>query len=401
MKKTLYQLDTKNKVRVWKIEVIDNGTSAEIVMTKGLEDGKHTVDKQTIKEGKNAGKANATTYYSQAVADAQSKIDSKIREGYVEDKSQIKASNLLGSGVPAPMLAQKYDPTEKQSSSKNLKRAGIEGKKVMVQRKKDGNRCNIHVNRTSARPFTRKGDPLPTNGIEHILAPILAAFQKSADYYEKNFGITEYVLDGELFTKAFSFNKLNGLVKKEKKSADELKDCKEVVYHLYDVMLPVGYETRYKVIQNFAAPAVHVEEAIEIVATEANIQEWLEKFLAEGEEGLMIRVLGMPYEHKRSWSLMKVKNFEDAEFRVIGFEESARAGMAGAVVVAMTAPSKDRDGNPILTFKAGLNMSHEECKEMWENQSKYIGQLVTVEFFGRSEYNVPRFPKAKGFRNDA
>jgi hypothetical protein len=90
--------------------------------------------------------------------------------------------------------------------------------------------------------------------------------------------------------------------------------------------------------------------------------------------------------------------FEDAEFEVVGFEESTKGNMAGAIVVRMHKPATNRAGETITTFKAGLSFSHQECKEMWNNQAKYIGQFGTVEYFGLSEYSVPRFPKFKAFR---
>lgn len=413
MNTTLYQLDSKNKIREWNISVLDNTPiigQATIQITKGLSDGKKTVDIIVVQEGLNLGKSNATTYYTQALSDAQSRLDSKVKEGYTEDINNLKSNDELGSGVKAPMLAQKYDPTKKQSGSKNLKDLKLEGKTIFVQRKKDGNRMNLKVERvnglTQATLTTRKGDVLPTNGLEHIINDVIEKFDKSFDYYNSKYGIISYVLDGELFPvkkdglPVMSFNKLNGLVKKQKKSAEDLQDCLNVRYHLYDVMLPIGYETRYKIIQNFKNTNIHVEEAYEIEATEANIQKHLEMFLEEGEEGLMIRVPGVTYEHKRSWSLIKVKNFEDKEFEVVGFEESIQGGRVGAIIVKQDIPTVDRDGNAITSFKAGVCFTHEECIEMWNNQSKYIGKFVTVEYFGRSEYNVCRFPKAKGFRND-
>lgn len=398
---TLYQLDSKGKVRVWKIEVVPTLSinKVGIVMTKGLETGKHTVDTQYITEGLNIGKQNETTCFAQAIADAQSKVNKKVKDGYVADRNNLKANDELGSGTKAPMTAQKYHPEMKQSSSKNLDKMGIRGKKGYIQRKKDGNRLNIKVNKQGVSLTFRSGDSVPLNGLEHITDSILSTFQKSAEYYKEKYGIEEYVLDGELYTPEYSFNKANGVCKKEVKTAEDLIVAKSIKYHLYDVMLPVGYETRYKVIQNFESESVHVEEAIEIVFTDEIIAEYLEKFLKEGEEGAMLRLIGVPYEHKRSWSLVKVKIFEDAEFEILGFDESVRKGMAGAVWVKLPVPSKDREGNEITKFKAGMNFSHEEAKEMWENKDSYVGKMGTVCFFGLSEYGVPRFPKFKAVRD--
>jgi hypothetical protein len=33
-------------------------------------------------------------------------------------------------------------------------------------------------------------------------------------------------------------------------------------------------------------------------------------------------------------------------------------------------------------------------------ENLFIGKKITVEFFERSEYGIPRFPIGKGFRND-
>lgn len=392
---TLYQNNSSGAVKIWTIQVIDNGTSSIILSTAGQQGGKMREDRVEVSVGK--GKE---THYTQACKDAQSKVNSKIRKGYVTDINAIQSSAVLGTAKRlAPMLAHKYDPAEKQSGSKNLKRWGLEGKQIVVQRKKDGNRCNIKVTKDSVEMSFRSGDLIPMNGLEHIADAALKTFQRIYNYVNGKYGVTEYVLDGELFTKSVSFNKANGVYKKAVKDAEGLEVCKETNFHLYDVMLPVGYETRYKILQNWVgAESIHVEEAIFITASEKEINKYLEQFLEEGEEGLMIRALGVPYEHKRSTSLLKCKIFEDTEFTCVGFEEDKRGGFAGTVVCKMDVIAHDSKGNLIEFLKPGLKFSREECKEMWENQKNYIGKKVTVEFFGRSEYQVPRFPKAKAFR---
>src|ERR1039458_3360937 len=104
---TLYQLDSNNRVRVWSIQVINCGTYSTINSTRGIENMKMTPEVIKISAGLNIGKANETTHFTQAESEAQSKIDLKIREGYVEDRSKIQSSAMLGSGVMAPMLAHK------------------------------------------------------------------------------------------------------------------------------------------------------------------------------------------------------------------------------------------------------------------------------------------------------
>jgi hypothetical protein len=202
-----------------------------------------------------------------------------------------------------------------------------------------------------------------------------------------------------LYTKEFTFNKINGLVKNHNRTAAEEADAQKIEFHIYDVFLPVGYETRDKIKNYFKHTNLVPLKTTYVEATNENLKALLEDALSRGEEGLIIRQLGIPYEHKRTWQLLKYKIFEDKEFVVVGFEESVKGGMVGAIICKMDVPAVDVNGKTIETFKAGLKFSHEEAREMWNNQSKYIGQELTVEFFGRSEYSVPRFPKGKAFRH--
>jgi DNA ligase-1 len=379
---TLYQKDSTDRIRSWQIEVVDHSNYSETIIATGLIDGGKTITYNIIREGKNVGKSNETTHYTQSVLEAESKIASKLKEGYVEDINNLKHKDVLGSGVLAPMLAHKHHLTGAQKSSKTLKQIGILGKIVYVQPKLDGNRCNIKIDTNGkAVMYARSGDAMPVQ-LSHILI--------EAERTYKDLHLTEAIeLDGELFTTKFSFNKLNGLIKRQTVTKEDIEERKNIKYHLYDVMKKEGYEVRYPFIQKFASENIELIPNYEIIATDENIKKWLEKFLSEGHEGLMIRQLGMPYDHKRSWQLVKVKVFEDEEFELIGFEEDKRGNFVGSFVVT--------DGTH--TFNAGASgQGEEERTYMWNHPEEFIGKMATICFFGRSEYGVPRFPKFKGIK---
>jgi ATP-dependent DNA ligase len=391
-KTTLYQKDSKGRVKVWSCEVRTlNIREMAIIHTEaGLEGGKMTSEDTQITEGKNIGKANETNYYQQACLEAQSKIDAKIRAGYVADKSQIKESSELGSGVPQPMLAHKYDPKGKQSSSKTLKQLGLHGKKGSVQPKFDGHRRLIKLTPDGVSQYTRKGDL--TESLPHISEQLTEVAKKFFANNKGNNVVTEVWLDGEAFSEEVSFNELSGLLRKEKgHTKEELEKRSKINIRLYDVIVNHGYEIRYSILSAFGTTNVIVVENHVIDLTDENLQKFLDKFLGEGHEGLMIRQHGIGYENKRSWQLCKFKIFEDEEMEIIGGEESVRRGMLGAFIV------RDKKGNEC---KASLKFSHPERIEMWENLKKYVGQQATVEYFGRSEYGIPRFPKVKAIRKD-
>jgi ATP-dependent DNA ligase len=329
-----------------------------------------------ITSGKNEGKSNETNHYTQALAEMESTIKKQLKKGYVENINDAKSSTVLGSGISAPMLAHKYCADGSQSSSKTLVQLKLTGKRIICQPKLDGNRCLIKIEDGEATAYTRKGDPMPVQ-----LSHILDTLPKDEDI----------ILDGELFSDEISFNTLNGLIKRVKATPEDIENRKKIKYHLYDAMSDKGYEFRKEMLWKFESESVLIVPSFEIIATDENIQNMLERFLAEGHEGLMIRQLGIGYENKRSWQLLKDKVFEDSEFLLIGFEEDVRGGFVGAFVM------KDSKGN---IFNAGSSgQSVEERTYMWNNQDEYLGNMATVCYFGVSEYGIPRFPKFKDVRN--
>ena len=378
MKTTLYQLDSAGNTKVWIIEVTSDSDWSVLSIKSGRLNGKLVENVTNYTEGKNQGKANETNHYTQAIAEMESKIKLQLRKGYVYNLEDAKSSAVLGSGIPQPMLAQKYCRDGKQKGSKTLKQLGLYGKTIIVQPKLDGNRCMIKINNNGkATMYTRKGDVMPVQ-LDHIVASL------------RNPYMNDIIIDGELFSNEISFNTLNGLLKKVNASDEDKEKRKLIRFHLYDCMIKNGYEIRSKIISQFRSEYVEIVPSYEIVATDDNIQKWLERFLEEGHEGLMIRQLGMPYENKRTWQLCKVKVFEDEEFKLVDFEEDVRGGFVGAFVM------QDKKGN---RFNAGASgQSVEERVHMWNNPHQYLNKLATVEFFGRSEYGVPRFPKFKGIR---
>ena len=124
MFKTLYKLDSCQKVRQWTIKVEGDSYWTE----KGLVGGKTTLSKKTKAIGKNAGKANQTTPEEQAIVEARSRYKKKLDEGYVEEQS-----NLGNLSFYKPMLARDYDDIKSLTYP------------VYSQPKLDGIRCLVRL----------------------------------------------------------------------------------------------------------------------------------------------------------------------------------------------------------------------------------------------------------------
>lgn len=375
---TLYQLNQDGKAKVWTITAQEYSDKSTLTVRSGLVGGSLVSNVKDITEGKNIGKTNETSHFGQAVSEMDSKIAEKLKKGYTLRLENAVSSKTLGSGVPQPMLAQKHSPDGSQSGSKTLSQIGVLNKRVIVQPKLDGNRCLIVYEKGEAKMYTRKGDLMPVQ-LGHILRDV-----------EKNAIDDAFILDGELFSNEFSFNVLNGLIKRVTVTEEDLQNRLKIKFNLYDIMIDEGYEQRMLLLHIFATNNILIVPSYLIFATDENIKEKLEQFLSEGHEGLMIRQLGIGYENKRTWQLCKVKIFEDDEFTLVGFQEDVRGGFVGAFVMMM------KDGRAFNAGASGQDV--EERTKMWNNQQDYLDKMATVEYFGLSEYGVPRFPKFKGIR---
>lgn len=97
-------------------------------------------------------------------------------------------------------------------------------------------------------------------------------------------------------------------------------------------------------------------------------------------EGIIIKDPKSEYERKRSYALLKVKRFEDAEATVVGHQKGTGrcSGMLGAL--------ECRDANGI-EFKIGSGFNDSQRRK-----PPKIGSVVTYKFQGRSNAGRPRFP---------
>ncbi len=139
----------------------------------------------------------------------------------------------------------------------------------------------------------------------------------------------------------------------------------EVATHPYAVALP---HTRVRDIEHLRASLAAVE--------------------AQKGEGLMLREPGSFYEAGRSYTLLKVKTFFDAEATVTGHEpgKGKHKGRVGALNVTA------KDGT---AFKVGTGLSDAE-----RSAPPPIGTLITYRYQELTKDGVPRFPSYVGLAID-
>lgn len=119
------------------------------------------------------------------------------------------------------------------------------------------------------------------------------------------------------------------------------------------------------------------------------LREHLQSVVRAGGEGLMLHHQDNPYTPGRSEGLFKLKPFDDAEARVIGYVpgKGKYLGMVGALLV------RSADGRQ---FRLGSGL-----KDAQRADPPPIGSLVTYRHNGLTVHGMPRFPRFLRLREAA
>ena len=266
---------------------------------------------------------------------------------------------------------------------------------LYVQPKLDGVRCLIqkNVNDYFVKAYSRTGKEW--KNIDHILEELKPFFAKYPNV----------ILDGELYNHDLKndFEKIISLVRKTKpQPEDRVESADMVQFHCYDtIMEHMDFQGRNKFIQdNFRYKGEFESDVNMILPTPSRlvynteeVEVAHEDYLELGYEGSILRQ-NKPYECKRSWTLMKVKDFSDAEATIIGYEEGKgkREGHLGKFIM--------QDDNGIeFGCPPGKGYTYKDMEDMLNNIHDYIGKRATFTYFERTKANSYRHPLYKNIRD--
>ena len=324
---------------------------------------------------KNIGRANATTADEQAIFEANSKLEKKLKEGYFTTLKEAEEEEVI-----LPMLAKGFHERKHKID--------YESSVIQIQPKYDGMRCLCVVGRNSVKLISRQGNKIENMG--HIENEIL---QKLGQYPGR------IILDGELYVHGENFQTNMKYIKKYRKGKTE-----RIQYFVYDVVMDQPFHKRFRQLItlmdsfNFNIPSSNVKLshcALISSPVEKDVMECIVKEhkmnLANGYEGSIIRWGPEPYQFdKRSDSILKYKDFIDEIFIIINVVPNEKDPEQGTVVCTVNGHD----------FKCGMKMSIEERKQFLIDKEQYIGKKAEVRFFEYSEDGIPRFPIFHGIRLD-
>lgn len=369
---TLYKKTSTGATQMWSIGVDAN----TIIVNFGQVDGKIQRTEEVIKDGKNIGRANETTPAEQALAEATAKWEGKIKKGYVEDVSRAEAGEKDIDGGYDCMLAHKFED---------------HGHKIkypaFIQPKLNGHRCLALIKDGVATLWSRTRKPITS--CPHIIAELQLLYPTGT-----------HQVDGELYNHAYkdNFEELASLIRNETPQPKHT----EVQYHIYDLANDKTFDKRIEEIihgmKHYDNDVSHeLLKYLKPVETheaqdESQMMFIFEHYLKLGYEGAMARNGNSKYVGKRSYDLQKIKEFQDADYPIIGIEEG-RGSYAGCGIFQCKA-----DNGEIFSVK--MRGPKERLQLFLQDNSTWVGKVLVVKYQYISKYGIPIFPVGERFKED-
>jgi ATP-dependent DNA ligase len=357
---TIYKRDTSGSIRIWYAELGEGPLKGHWRTVSGLLDGEKLVTEWKYAEPKR--QANSE---QQAVFEATAAMTKRLKVDY---RTTIGDVDEQRHSVVKPMLAKTY--------------AGWQGE-CFSQPKLDGMRCIA----TKDGLWSRLNNRIIS--VPHIEADLKSFFGK----------FPTFILDGELYNHDLSddFNSIMSLTKKTTRiTMEDLERSKRLIqYWLFDVFDPEYPLYRFKKRWDFLNGLVGRPKSIVLTPTKfIQTEEMLNidfiNLLQEGYEGQIIR-FDKPYEQKRSYNLLKRKEYIDQEFELIDILE----GQGNWQGYAKIAKCVTIDGEE---FSAGISGTQEFNARLLKEKDKY--HSVTVKYFQLTPGGSPRFPIAIKFHEE-
>lgn len=359
----------KEKIRYWMIKVEQNDIGHGIISReygdKGGKKQKPKVD--VITKGKNIGRSNETTPYTQAIKQATSYFRKKLKEKYFPNESSIKNTVKI-----SPMLAFDYEKKEKYLI---FPCAG--------QRKLDGVRCLARFYKNKVILYKRSMDIINECLFKGIRKELLSIFTIFPDVW----------LDGEIYKHGIPLQKINIIGRKTIKNED-IKFMESIKFNIYDCFflkkLDLAFIKRFGMLFYTFKKNNNKFNHITLVRTikinnKKEIKEKLETFsLKENYEGIILRnELGVYKIGGRSTDLLKYKPVETDEFMIVDINH-----IKGEDLFRITLTLTLVDG---VKFDVNGNGTEEYRKRVYKNKDWYIGRYLRISYYGTTKDRIPKF----------
>lgn len=333
---------------------------------------KESKEKSNLKyiREKNVGKSNYTSSIDQALKEAEALF---IRQQKAGKFSLLDNNNNIGNKdaekntaqikLPLPMLLKPYDQHKSKVTYPCYASIKYDGMRMLFSGK--GNQM-----------YSRNGTFYNTDLLNHL-----------------KFDNQNYIVDGELYLDEGTSSKVQSAVLYKGNIDDVKEDTVKLTYQVFDIISPLSYDDRYKILQKIVKDAdnskIRLVES-KIINNESELDQFYDEVLKQGYEGIVIRLLDYGYEvGYRSNYIFKRRPTLDDEYIVQDIvPDSLGLGMFVCIF---------KDGR---TFTCTPKMSHDERKQLLQNRDKYLNKFLKVQYKGYTVTGLPKHANGLNIRED-
>ena len=387
----LISLDSKGKIRIFFTEYhwSDDNHAYKITRWSGQYGGKQTPGPELLVE---RGKASRSVI-EQTILKYNHLIKEKLDKGYKKveknpaEYSLEELKEIVGDystnqdGLLKPMLAK----SETQVTNRK-----IFDKEWYASRKINGIRTLVYFDGKEIHTASRGGAINYDFVLDHIIR-----HPKLIEYFKQ---YPDLILDAETFKFGWTLNRISGVCRTQKTAYDG----EPLELYVYDVVdVNKTFEERLQVLNriqqdldlSFEPEREWEEDDLKIqmvphilVSGWDNMKKLHDDWVSEGWEGVVIRDPNIVYKPgARGNQMLKIKNYIDAEYRIIGLTEGLR----------------EEDMCFLMETEEGQQFN---CKPMGDRAQKQwyranidslIGKMATIKYFemsGKEGSMIPQQP---------
>ena len=251
---------------------------------------------------------------------------------------------------------------------------------AIVQLKMDGMRFNAIVKNGKVEYRSRNGKEI--HGIQHL----------DQDFIVLS-GSKNCVFDGELVVndKGIILDRQtgNGILNKAVKGTISDLESHKIRATVWDVIdyedFTVGYsgvpyrERFERIASSLRSDAVHLVEH-QMVESITEAREVFDSYLAQGEEGIILKNGNAVWENKRVKHQLKFKGELECDLQIVDVQEGTGkyVGMLGAIVC-----QSGSDDGKTVTVSVGSGFSDDHRINLWNIRNELLGKIVALKYNSR------------------
>lgn len=381
----LYARDSQGRVKKWYV-FVEDGEVVKMYTYSGLLDGAMTPQITEVKTGKNIGRSNETSPFQQACKDAESKWQSKRREGYksLVDLG-IKDELLMNKPLKEFLLDMLPEfNTDKDDNIIPMKAQPFykdDGKTPRIkfpsygQPKINGVRAFAVYENGKVTLRSKKGLEYPL--MTHITDELKKLFYGSPTQNQFNINRGDIVLDGELYIHGEILGNIVSAIRKSNLMTSTVQ------FHIFDIAVDGLTQTKRVEMLVELSGMLMTSNSIRTVDTIEcpnlhSAMDFHKDCKTAGYEGSIFRDRLATYRFgQRPQTMVKLKDRMSSEFKIVDVIHSSKApGLA--IFVCKNDLNEE-------TFKVNPEGSVETKKKYYNDRNKLLGKKLTVEFYERTD----------------